>query len=98
MNEGYDRLDVWGYTFYIYYYDYTNDPQRVGHDAWADHATSIEMLDQNELVADSVAWCSIKDFYDKKRGAEIALKRILDQIEEQKFKDDVWKEFNKLYG
>lgn len=96
MNTGYDRLDCWGYTFWIYYYDYTDNPQQVGHDAWASHATSVEMYDGDDLITSDVAWCSVNDFYDKRYGAELALKRILDQIEDTQFVQDVWKEFNKL--
>lgn len=96
MNTGYNRIDCWGYTFWIYYYDYSDDPQQVGRDARASHATSVEMYDGDDLIASGVAWCSVNDFYDKRYGAELALKRILDQIEDTEFVQDVWKEFNKL--
>lgn len=96
-NTGYDMLKAWDYEFWIYYYDYTDDPQQVGHDAWANYATSVEMYGPDGFVTDSVAWCSVNDVYNKKRGAEIALGRILTQINEQSFINTAWKEFDKLY-
>lgn len=95
INTGHDVLKAWDYEFWIYYYDYTDDWQ-VGHDAWA-YATSVEMYGPDGFVTDAVAWCSVNDVYNKKHGAQIALDRILTQIDEQAFVSAVWKEFDKLY-